>query len=237
MDRLTYSTAGTCASNIVQADGKVLTGARSGVDHKMRMREKILAECENVPLVNPRLNESGADEVSDRVILVYISNFFSDETDFLYVISGTVNMSRFCLGTFSGSPHNRPCLATPFKGYGPDDLFDRGELRNMERQEVSKTETKGLRWKYLYESGVEAWKQLVFSPEKYAVLRQVDVDWVRKFSSGWANEGVNAASEAAGTAASEAASMAASDAETSISQQSGSSATETEGEEKKGGGR
>ena len=87
-------------------------------------------------------------------------------------IKGGSNMSKFLLGTFSGKPYDKPCFATPLVVFESGELFNSLGLDTFSLEKVSKTESKGIRWKYLYESGVKAWEKLSFDGDKYEKIRK-----------------------------------------------------------------
>ncbi|KAF2644267.1 hypothetical protein P280DRAFT_228487 [Massarina eburnea CBS 473.64] len=151
----------------------------SGLDEKINLRTKLEIEWENIPLVNPQFDKEGADpdgylDLSQRIHVVYVKSLFTDGTGFAYYIKGGVNMSRFLAGTFSGKPYDRPCFSTPVVVYTEQDIFEVEGLHTVEFDKASKTDTKGLRWKYLYESAVKAFEKLEFSREKLAEIKIMD---------------------------------------------------------------
>ncbi|CAI6341758.1 unnamed protein product [Periconia digitata] len=156
----------------------------SGRDKASEARRKLQIEWDSSALVNPKFDEYEGDrsDPMQRLVLVFISGFFTDGTDFIYMIEGADDMSKFWLGTFSGKSYNRPCWASPVTVYEFDEIFSSPGLEAEFSGEVSKTETKGLRWKYHYESGLEAWSSLVFSQERYEQIKQADEDHVRELS-------------------------------------------------------
>jgi hypothetical protein len=81
-------------------------------------------------------------------------------------------MSKFLLGTFSGKPYDKPCFATPLVVFESKELFNSLGLDTFSLDKVSKTESKGIRWKYLYDSGVKAWEKLSFNEQKYEKIRE-----------------------------------------------------------------
>jgi hypothetical protein len=87
-------------------------------------------------------------------------------------VKGGANMSKFLVGTFGGKPYDKPCFATPLVLYEGKELFDSLGLDTFNREKVSKTESKGIRWKYLYDSGVRAWEKLRFSQQKFEKIRE-----------------------------------------------------------------
>lgn len=73
--------------------------------------------------------------------------------------------------TFSGRAYEEPCFATPLPAIKPSIIFKtRGLDRNL-FERVSKTETKGIRWRFLYGSAMKAWEQLEFNEDKYQSIR------------------------------------------------------------------
>ena len=88
-----------------------------------------------------------------------------------FVLGGS-NMSRFLLGTFSGTPYDKPCFATPLVVFDSKEIFGSSGLDTFSLEKVPKTESKGIRWKYLYESGVKAWEKLSFNGKKYETIRK-----------------------------------------------------------------
>lgn len=146
----------------------------SGSDQESEIRIKLELEWESVPLVNNRLLEDieGRTDITSRLTLVYIAGFFTDGCDFLYYVKGGVNMSRFLLGTFSGKPYDKPCFATPAIVFDVDELVNSIGVDTFKLERVSKNESKGIRWKYLYESAVKAWEKLSWDEEKLEAIRK-----------------------------------------------------------------
>ncbi|KAF2683463.1 hypothetical protein K458DRAFT_404999 [Lentithecium fluviatile CBS 122367] len=157
---------------LLASDAEIYTF--SGADHQSEIRIKLDEEFENTPLVNNRLVEDieGEADLTHRLTLVYITDFFKDGSDFLYYVKGAANMSKFLLGTFGGKPYDRPCFASPMVVYDADEIFTSMGLDMFASDRVSKTDTKGIRWKYLYASGIKAWEKLRFSEEKLEAIRK-----------------------------------------------------------------
>ncbi|KAF1953992.1 hypothetical protein CC80DRAFT_134901 [Byssothecium circinans] len=138
----------------------------------MGLRSKLGLEWDSIPLLNPEWEkvDSGDKDNSQRVILVCICPFFTDKTSFVYCIKGKANISKFYLATYSGKPYDRPCFATPLTVSDPIELCSSVQTQAT-YDEASKTDTKGLKWKFLWETGMRAWESLVYSPEKLAEIR------------------------------------------------------------------
>lgn len=146
----------------------------SGSDQEYRLREKLNLEWRLTPLLNPRLVDDidGQLDMTQRITLVYITEFFTDGMDFIYYIRGGVNMSKFLAGTFSGKPYDAPCFATPCAVFNAQEFFSSAGLDMIMFETVPKTQTKGLRWRYLYESAVKAWEKLEFDHQKLEAARK-----------------------------------------------------------------
>ncbi|KAF2255441.1 hypothetical protein BU26DRAFT_515156 [Trematosphaeria pertusa] len=92
-------------------------------------------------------------------------------------------------GTFSGKPYDSPCFATPCTVFNAQELFNSAGLDSIQFGRVDKKETKGLRWKYLYESAVKAWEKLEFDYDKLQGIK-TKIDPERQcLSSSYAEEG------------------------------------------------
>lgn len=80
--------------------------------------------------------------------------------------------ANFLKLTFSGRAYDDPCFATPLQAYTFKKLLDTPGLDCLEIECVGKTETKGLRWLYLYRSAVNAWDKLVFDEKKHKAITE-----------------------------------------------------------------
>lgn len=59
-------------------------------------------------------------------------------------------MSKFLAGTFSGKPYDKPCFATPNIIFPAKEIFGSAGLDTFNLEKVSKTESKGIRWRCTY---------------------------------------------------------------------------------------
>lgn len=73
--------------------------------------------------------------------------------------------------TFSGKAYDDPCFAAPLRFHSFKDLIGTPGLESVQCESVGKTETKGLRWKYLYKSALNAWAKLEYDEEKDQAIR------------------------------------------------------------------
>ncbi|PVH96510.1 hypothetical protein DM02DRAFT_731139 [Periconia macrospinosa] len=168
-----------------------------GSDTEGEVRKKLEIEWDSVPLVNLMYGEENPGSSDARQILVvYIMRFFKDGTDFVYVVRGAEEKSKFLLGTYSGKAYDRPCFAAPVTVYSLEEMIDSPGLDKNHLEETSKTETKGLKWKYLYESGVKAWEQMEFSAEKLNAIQKADAEAIAYWKGNERAEEEPAASDA-----------------------------------------
>jgi hypothetical protein len=136
-------------------------------------------EWELVPLMHQRQKVldamDGRTDKTKQFLLVYISFFFEDQTDFLYYVRGQANMSKFLMATWSGKANDRPCFAMPvISNTLLNTVFTLAKAKKISSEHVSRTETRGLRWTFLYRSAVRAWGQLEFSVEKLVEIAMFD---------------------------------------------------------------
>jgi hypothetical protein len=75
--------------------------------------------------------------------------------------------------TFSGRAYEEPCFATPLHATKPSSIFKTRGLDRSLYECVNKTETKGIRWRFLYGSAMKAWEQLELNEEKHQSIRQI----------------------------------------------------------------
>ena len=75
--------------------------------------------------------------------------------------------------TFSGRAYEEPCFATPLHATKPSSIFKTRGLDRSLYECVNKTETKGIRWRFLYGSAMKAWDQLELNEEKHQSIRQI----------------------------------------------------------------
>jgi hypothetical protein len=102
---------------------------------------------------------------SDRLFLIYIEGFFNDGTDFAFLVMGLKYITAFVGKTFSAVGYDGVTFATPIWSWKSSDLC--AKVRgSVVSEKVGKRETKGLRWKYLFESGKKAWEKLKVDDEK-----------------------------------------------------------------------
>ncbi|KAJ4301201.1 hypothetical protein N0V90_003292 [Kalmusia sp. IMI 367209] len=146
----------------------------TGCDKKKGIVDKLEVEWSLVPFINPRLLEDvdGINDKTNRMAFVFIKGFFTDGTNFLYVVKGYKNLANFLKLTFSGKAYNDPCFATPMTVFEVRNLAKSKSADTCTFERVGKTETLGLRWKYLYESALAAWYKLEFSDRKYEIVTE-----------------------------------------------------------------
>jgi hypothetical protein len=72
--------------------------------------------------------------------------------------------------TFSGRAYEEPCFATPLHATKPGSIFKTRGLDRSLYECVNKTETKGIRWRFLYGSARD---QLELNEEKHQSIRQI----------------------------------------------------------------
>jgi hypothetical protein len=73
--------------------------------------------------------------------------------------------------TFSGRAYEDPCFATPLQAFTFKKLVESPGLDCVQMERVNKTETRGLRWAYLYKSAVNAWDRLIYDEQKYDAIK------------------------------------------------------------------
>ncbi|KAL1595896.1 hypothetical protein SLS60_009586 [Paraconiothyrium brasiliense] len=146
----------------------------TGRDPKHKLFEKLACEWSVCPFVNHRLKEdiSGLLDKSNRIALVCITSFFDEGGDFLFFVKGYKNIANFLKLTFSGRAYDDPCFATPLSVWTFKKLTETPGLECLQLDLVKKTDTKGIRWKYLYKSAVNAWDKLEFDQQKYLAIKQ-----------------------------------------------------------------
>jgi hypothetical protein len=83
-----------------------------------------------------------------------------------------VFQGNFLRLTFSGRSYEDPCFATPLQAFTFNKLVDSPGMDCVQVERVNKTETRGLRWAYLYKTAVNAWDRLEFDEEKYNAIKQ-----------------------------------------------------------------
>jgi hypothetical protein len=77
-------------------------------------------------------------------------------------------MSKFLAGTFSGKPYDRPCFATPNIIFPAEEIFGSAGLDTFSLEKVSKTESKGIRWRCTYHNPMRV----------QDVLKTGDLSWL-----------------------------------------------------------
>jgi hypothetical protein len=73
--------------------------------------------------------------------------------------------------TFSGKAYDSPCFATPLLFLKLSQLTNAPGASCTTFEEVKKNETLGMRWRFLYQSAVNAWDKLDFGEEKYRRIK------------------------------------------------------------------
>ncbi|KAF2794965.1 hypothetical protein K505DRAFT_303040 [Melanomma pulvis-pyrius CBS 109.77] len=148
----------------------------SGSDPHFHLRHRLGLEFDDTPLRNPELarDTDGQRDLTQNITLIYITRFFTDRVDFALYIKGIKNMTEFSKGTFSKKAYVGPCFATPVMGYECEDLFNDAKLITTRLDTVSRTETKGLRWRYYYETARRAWDMLEFDWEKFRERQRME---------------------------------------------------------------
>jgi len=120
----------------------------SGSDSDFQLRHKLSLEFDDTPLTNPMLalDVNGQQDLTHNITLIYITEFFTDCADFAFYVKGLKNMTEFSKGTFSKKAYDGPCFATPVLGFNLTEIFEKtGQSYVFDL--VSRTETKGLRWR------------------------------------------------------------------------------------------
>ncbi|KAL5401573.1 hypothetical protein PMIN06_011704 [Paraphaeosphaeria minitans] len=181
-------------------DAKALLKGKSkiwfwtGCDKKQKLFEKLSCEWNLAPMVNTHLKEdiSGLLDKSNRIVMICITGFFDEGADFVFFVKGYKNLvgdsktglhtfsdcandalqANFLKLTFSGQAYNDPCFATPLQAFTFKKLIESPGLDCLALECVGKTETKGLRWLYLYKSAVNAWNKLEFDDRKYMAIKE-----------------------------------------------------------------
>ncbi|KAF2440910.1 hypothetical protein P171DRAFT_85357 [Karstenula rhodostoma CBS 690.94] len=124
--------------------------------------------------------------------MVCITNFFNEGGDFVFCVKGYKNLvsdskpglqsssdsandalqANFLKLTFSGRAYDDACFATPLQVFTFKKLIESPGLDCLALECVGKTETKGLRWLYLYKSAVNAWDKLEFDQKKHDAIKE-----------------------------------------------------------------
>lgn len=120
--------------------------------------------------------------MANHVTLVFITGFFDDHCDFAFYVRGTKNTSSFLAGTFGKKCWDGPSFATPLIVYNAREVFTGSGIHANKFEKVTRHDTKGIRWKYLYESAVAAWDALEFDWGKH---RDIEA---RAAAEGWPTE-------------------------------------------------
>ncbi|KAF2707105.1 hypothetical protein K504DRAFT_504288 [Pleomassaria siparia CBS 279.74] len=140
----------------------------SGGDYKFDLRGKLDVEFEGVPLKNVNLvnDVNGQHDITQQMAFIYIEEFFKCGTDFAFFIKGVRNLMEFN-NVFSKKAYTGPCFATPVIAFDLEELIDSSCIKANVLGLVSRDETKGIRWRYYYESAVAAYAQLEIDPAKF----------------------------------------------------------------------
>jgi hypothetical protein len=147
----------------------------SGGDSKFHIRNRLdlefkweaLKNLEHVPTSQHDLNSPHPHQIT----VLYITSFFDDSKDFAMYVVGLKKISRFMLGTFLKKAYDGDFFATPCIDLHPDELFY-GEVKTTAHDVVPRTETMGIRWKYLYETARAAWEKMSFDEEAFRKLEE-----------------------------------------------------------------
>ncbi|PSN60660.1 hypothetical protein BS50DRAFT_593748 [Corynespora cassiicola Philippines] len=144
----------------------------SGGDHSFEIRDKLDLEFKHAPLNNPmlELDVEAKNELSQHMTMVYMMGFFNDDTDFAFYYRGLKNIQAFMGGTFTSAAYRGPCFATPVVVHTGKDILQGTGLEVSQFNKVNRTETKGARWRYLYETARIVWEKLAFDEEKKKLI-------------------------------------------------------------------
>ncbi|KAF2109029.1 hypothetical protein BDV96DRAFT_605117 [Lophiotrema nucula] len=143
-----------------------------GTDHGRLIRDMFDLEFRQQPLVNPVVdtNPQSINELQlrDFIRVVFISEFFRDGVHFAMYVLGKYNSVKMMGACFSGRPYDGPFFATPIILHALDELLPMRRVDNFE--EILRGETKGLRFKYYYETCLHAWERLDYDAARAAAL-------------------------------------------------------------------
>ncbi|KAF2266361.1 hypothetical protein CC78DRAFT_578398 [Lojkania enalia] len=155
----------------------------SGSDHRFDIRGKLDFEFRFKPLSNTTMEDDAATQadISHRLALIYITDFFTNGVDFCMYVKGQANIARLMGGTFGAKPYNGPFFATPVEMHERDEILGGNSLTSM-LDRVSRTETKGMRFKYLYDTCYLAWERLDYDADKDARLRRAASEEARRMT-------------------------------------------------------
>lgn len=109
-------------------------------------------------------------EYRTQLLVVYINGFFTDDVDLALYIRGQKAMSAFLGGTFTKASYQGACFTTPVLSMTRRQIFE-GSGKCDRYEKVDRKETKGLRWKYLYNSARAAWDSIQFDVERFRELQ------------------------------------------------------------------
>jgi hypothetical protein len=145
----------------------------TGVDDRLEIRQKLELEFKQQPLRNVTFAndvEAQADP-THKISVIYITNFYVDNIDFCMYVKGRKNITSLVGGTFTQDRYDGPYFGTPVRLHDVDEvLFTRAVPFHTEK--VSRRETKGKRFRYLYETAKLAWDRLEYDPERDSELRR-----------------------------------------------------------------
>ncbi|KAH7402026.1 hypothetical protein DE146DRAFT_780341 [Phaeosphaeria sp. MPI-PUGE-AT-0046c] len=109
---------------------------------------------------------------NERVVVVWIENFFTDGLDFVYYIIGRKHLAAFTMATFNAPAYCGPIIATPIRHYN-SELLPRGRGNYGEGGTVRRTHghMERVKWKFLFETARVAWNRLLIDPQRVKSLR------------------------------------------------------------------
>ncbi|KAF2499784.1 hypothetical protein BU16DRAFT_558088 [Lophium mytilinum] len=144
----------------------------SGDDIEDSLLQSLMGEFADVPCTQPESPyhlaipfaelAKGITRDSWLTIAVYLPMFFEDDTDACYVVRGRKLHTDFVKGVWGTGPWKGRCFITPMDAYNMNSLF--GGISYQARDMVTKSEFRGKRHRYLFESAVEAWKHVELDP-------------------------------------------------------------------------
>ncbi|KAF2015959.1 hypothetical protein BU24DRAFT_492141 [Aaosphaeria arxii CBS 175.79] len=140
----------------------------SGIDNNFDIREKLHDEFRWLRVGNKSIDiDAYTQETSDHALLViYINDFFRDGRDFVVYIKGKRNVSNMLAGVFARKAFSGHCFATPIVINNEAEIFSKAKAFSG-YETVSRSDTKGVPWKYYYHTARAAFENLVFRKDSH----------------------------------------------------------------------
>ncbi|KAF1998039.1 hypothetical protein P154DRAFT_564998 [Amniculicola lignicola CBS 123094] len=144
----------------------------TGSDHLHELRKKIKLEhawaaIKNTPFEN---DENTKRDFSHQIYVVMLPKFFTNGESCSFYVQGVKNISKLMVGTFTKRAYEGAAFITTITTFTPNELFDI-TVPYQAFEIVDRKETKGIRWRYLFNSAVEIYKNIEFDKEIYNQLR------------------------------------------------------------------